>query len=59
MILLNEEIGIPATTDVLKSEDIEDLTDAILAEGSAYPNPRFLEREECVELLRTIQGPSC
>ena len=59
VILLNEEIGIPATTDVLKSEDIEDLTDAILAEGSAYPNPRFLEREECVELLRTIQGPSC
>jgi len=56
VIRLNEQIGIPVTTDVLKSEDIEELTDAILAEGSGYPSPRFLEREECVALLHTIQG---
>lgn len=56
VILLNQEIGIPVTTDVIKSEDIEELTDAILAEGTSYPSPRFLEREECTALLRTIQA---
>jgi len=56
VVALNEEIGIPTTTDVIKSEDIEELADVVLAEGSGYPTPRFLERDECVNLLKSIQA---
>jgi len=56
VVALNEEIGIPTTTDVIKSEDIEELADVMLAEGSGYPTPRFLERDECVNLLKSIQA---
>ncbi|MEH6636780.1 MAG: iron-containing alcohol dehydrogenase [Halioglobus sp.] len=54
---LNEQIGIPRTTDVIKEQDIEGLVDAALSEGSTYPTPRFFERDECralVQRLRTV-----
>ncbi|MFT5484976.1 MAG: alcohol dehydrogenase [Halieaceae bacterium] len=52
---LNKEIGIPATTDIIKDEDIEDLVNAALAEGSSYPTPRYLESGECRELISGLQ----
>lgn len=53
---LNDEIGIPRTTDAIKEEDIEGLIDAALAEGSTYPTPRFFEREECREILQSLRA---
>lgn len=53
---LNTEIGIPRTTDVIKEEDIEELTDLALTEGAGYPTPRFLEREECSNLIRGLRA---
>lgn len=53
---LNEEIGIPRTTDVIKDEDVEGLLDAIIAEGASYPSPRFLSRDECRGILQSISG---
>ena len=51
---LNAEIGIPKTTDVIKEEDIDELTDLALKEGSSYPTPRFLERDECRNLIKGL-----
>ena len=51
---LNAAIGIPATTDVIREEDINDLVDAALTEGSSYPTPRYLERRECEALVRGL-----
>lgn len=53
---LNEEIGIPRTTDVIVQDDIEDLLDAIIAEGASYPSPRFFSREECRGILESISA---
>jgi len=52
---LNRDIGIPETTDVIKAEDVEELTDVALAEGSGYPTPRFFERDECRALLERLR----
>lgn len=51
---LNEAVGIPVTTDVIREEDIKDLVDAALKEGSSYPTPRYLERSECETLVRGL-----
>ena len=53
---LNAEVGIPKTTDVIKEEDIDDIVDTGLKEGNGYPVPRFLEREECVNLVRGLRS---
>ena len=53
---LNEEIGVPRTTDVIKEEDIDDIVSAALKEGSGYPVPRFLERDECESLVRGLRS---
>jgi alcohol dehydrogenase class IV len=53
---LNEEIGIPRTTDVIKEEDIDEIVSASLKEGSGYPVPRFLERSECENLVRGLRS---
>ena len=55
---LNTQIGIPGTTDVIKEEDIEDLLDDVLSEGSAYPTPRFFERAECRTLIHSLRTPA-
>lgn len=53
---LNEAIGIPTTTDVIREEDVKDLVDAALKEGSGYPTPRYLERSECEALVRGLMS---
>jgi len=53
---LNAEIGIPMTTDVIQPGDREALADAIVAEGSSYPSPRFLSRAECLGILDSISA---
>ena len=53
---LNEEIGIPRTTDLIRPTDIEDLTDAALEEGGSYPSPRFLTRAECRNVIEAISA---
>jgi alcohol dehydrogenase class IV len=53
---LNEAIGIPATTDVIREGDVKDLVDAALKEGSSYPTPRYLERSECEALVRGLMA---
>ncbi len=54
---LNEEIGIPRTTDVIQAGDVEELLDAIIAEGANYPCPRFFSRDECRQILKNIGAP--
>jgi len=53
---LNAAIGIPKTTDVIKEEDIEELVDLAFKEGSGYPTPRFLERDEALGLVRSLRA---
>jgi len=53
---LNAEIGIPRTTEVIQEADIDDIVDAALKEGHGYPVPRFLERNECVSLVRGLMS---
>tara|TARA_R110002072_G_scaffold4245_9_gene30080 strand:- start:17460 stop:18662 length:1203 start_codon:yes stop_codon:yes gene_type:complete len=53
---LNEEIGIPLTSEAIREEDIEALVSAAIAEGGSYPSPRFISEEECRGILRTIRG---
>lgn len=53
---LNTEIGIPATTDLIREDDVEALVDAVLSEGSGYPTPRFFEREECRALIMSLRS---
>ena len=38
----------------LRAEDIDELVDLALAEGSSYPTPRFLERAECRGILERL-----
>jgi alcohol dehydrogenase class IV len=52
---LNAEIGIPRATDVILEKDIDDIVDSALKEGSGYPVPRFIERDECVTLVRNLR----
>lgn len=54
---LNKEIGIPATTDVIKADDVEGLLDAMIAEGASYPCPRFFSRDEVRGILKSIGAP--
>jgi alcohol dehydrogenase class IV len=53
---LNDEIGIPRTTDLIRKEDIEELVDKALAEGGTYPSPRFFSRAECRGILEAISA---
>jgi alcohol dehydrogenase len=53
---LNEEIGIPRTTDVVKEADIEALVAAAITEGGSYPSPRFINEDECRRVLRAISA---
>ncbi len=53
---LNKEIGIPATNEAVREEDIEALVTAAIAEGGNYPSPRFITEEECRVVLRTIRA---
>lgn len=52
---LNAQIGIPRTTDLILEKDIDDIVAGALKEGSGYPVPRFIEREECVALVRNLR----
>jgi alcohol dehydrogenase class IV len=53
---LNAEVGIPKTTDLIKDADIDDIVDTALKEGYGYPVPRFIERDECVKLVRGLRS---
>jgi alcohol dehydrogenase len=53
---LNDEIGIPRTTDVIQEADVDAIVGAALKEGSGYPVPRFLERSECETLVRGLRS---
>ena len=53
---LNREIGIPETTDLIKPEDIDELVEVSLSEGSAYPTPRFFDKHECRGILERLSA---
>lgn len=53
---LNDEIGIPRTTDAIQRADIEDLVDMAIAEGGTYASPRFISRAECRGVLEAISA---
>ncbi|MEH6589598.1 MAG: iron-containing alcohol dehydrogenase [Halioglobus sp.] len=53
---LNDEIGIPRTTDLIRAEDIDELVKAALAEGGTYPSPRFLSKAECRGVIEAISA---
>lgn len=53
---LNDEIGIPRTTDVIEKDGIEDLVDMAIAEGGSYASPRFITRAECRRILEAISA---
>lgn len=53
---LNDEIGIPRTTEVIREEDIETLVTAAITEGGSYPSPRFITEDECRNVLRALRA---
>jgi len=53
---LSDAIGIPRTTEVIKTEHVSGLIDAALAEGGAYPVPRFLSAKECRGVIEAISA---
>ncbi|MEM9255212.1 MAG: iron-containing alcohol dehydrogenase [Pseudomonadota bacterium] len=53
---LNERIGIPSTSEAIQEEDVQALVDAAMKEGSGYPTPRYLERNECEALIRGMMA---
>jgi alcohol dehydrogenase len=53
---LNDEIGIPRTTDVIQAADMDALISAALAEGGSYPCPRFISAQECRDVLVKISA---
>jgi alcohol dehydrogenase class IV len=53
---LNEAIGIPRTTDLIKDEHVDEIVTAALKEAAGYPVPRFLERAECMTLVQGLRA---
>lgn len=53
---INDQIGIPRTTAVIREEDIEALAKAAIAEGGNYPSPRFISEDECRTILRALRA---
>jgi alcohol dehydrogenase len=53
---LNDEIGIPRTTDLIQAGDIDYLVKVALAEGGTYPSPRFLSKAECRGVIEAISA---
>ncbi len=53
---LNDAIGIPRTTDVIREEDIDALVAAAITEGGNYPSPRFITEAECRGVLRALRA---
>lgn len=53
---LNDEIGIPRTSDAIQRADIEELVDMAIAEGGTYASPRFISRAECRRILEAISA---
>jgi alcohol dehydrogenase len=53
---LNDEIGIPRTSEVIREADIEALVTAAINEGGSYPSPRFITEDECRGVLRALRA---
>jgi len=51
---LRTEVGIPDHSDQILREDYDYLTDLAVAEGSAYPVPRLLDRDSVISILTHI-----
>jgi alcohol dehydrogenase class IV len=51
---LRTEVGIPDHSDRIKREDYEAIADLAIAEGSAYPVPRLLDRDSVIAILTNI-----
>lgn len=48
---LSRDIGIPASLEAIRQEDVNGLASAALKEGHNYPSPRFLKHDECRNLI--------
>lgn len=55
---LNEEIGIPRQSELIKGEDIDELVEAAYKEGITYPTPRYFGREEIRDILLKLKVAS-
>lgn len=53
---LNDDIGIPRTTDTIQAGDIDELVAAAVAEGGTYPCPRFLSAAEVRGIIEAIRA---
>lgn len=53
---LNDEIGIPRSTDTIKAADIDDLVEMAIAEGGGYACPRFISNAECRAILEALSA---
>ncbi len=51
---LRTEVGIPDQMDVIKRGDFESICQLAIKEGSAYPVPRLLDRENVMLILNKI-----
>ncbi|WP_439135170.1 iron-containing alcohol dehydrogenase [Pseudomaricurvus sp.] len=52
---MNEAMGIPKTLEALKEHDIPAIADAAMHEGNyTYPVPKYMQTEECHDILRKL-----
>lgn len=51
---LRTEVGIPDTSDKIKREDFDAITEAAMAEGFGYPAPRLLDKPSVNAILTSI-----
>ncbi|MGY0219526.1 iron-containing alcohol dehydrogenase [Endozoicomonadaceae bacterium StTr2] len=48
---LNKQLGIPATLEKIKQQDIPQLATAALKEGNSYPVPCFMDQSQCEAVI--------
>ena len=55
---LNAELGIPTFAAPLRAEDIPEIAQRAIAEADgSYPVPRYMDQQQCEDLLRKILPP--
>jgi alcohol dehydrogenase len=51
---LNQQVGIPATCEQLRTEDMAAIRDRAVAEANGYSSPYYMENEACDNVLRQL-----
>lgn len=56
VIELNDRVDIPRVFEQIKIEDIAEISTAACAEGNGYPVPKYMDVEDCSNILRGLMA---